>query len=62
MGLGCMGMSGFYGSHDDGESLATIDRALELRANFVDTSDTILLEILTPLGARNRHVAGQTAL
>ncbi|HUX45530.1 MAG TPA: aldo/keto reductase [Terracidiphilus sp.] len=39
MGLGCMGMSEFYGAGDDAESLETIDRALELGIQFLDTSD-----------------------
>src|SRR3984957_9820455 len=39
IGLGCMGMSAFYGSSDEGESLRTIARALELGCNFLDTSD-----------------------
>jgi aryl-alcohol dehydrogenase-like predicted oxidoreductase len=39
MGLGCMGMSEFYGPGDEAESLRTIDRALELGIDFLDTAD-----------------------
>ncbi|MDQ6835469.1 MAG: aldo/keto reductase [Actinomycetota bacterium] len=38
-GLGCMGMSEFYGSADEGEAVATIHRALELGVTLLDTSD-----------------------
>jgi aryl-alcohol dehydrogenase-like predicted oxidoreductase len=39
LGLGCMGMSAFYGTPDEGEARATIARALQLGCNFLDTSD-----------------------
>jgi aryl-alcohol dehydrogenase-like predicted oxidoreductase len=39
IGLGCMGMSEFYGTGDEGESISTIHRAIELGVTFIDTAD-----------------------
>ncbi len=40
IGLGCMGMSEFYGPSDDQQSLATLNRALDIGVNFFDSADT----------------------
>src|ERR1700686_5510364 len=39
LGLGCMGMSQFYGPRDDNESTATLERAIDLGLDFFDTAD-----------------------
>ena len=39
LGLGCMGMAGWYGVRDDGEARATLERAFELGVDFLDTAD-----------------------
>jgi aryl-alcohol dehydrogenase-like predicted oxidoreductase len=60
LGLGCMGMSEFYGQGDEAESIATIHRALELGIGFIDTADMygpFTNEMLVGKAIRNRRDA-----
>ena len=65
LGLGCMGMSDFYGPRDDAESLATLDRALDLGVTFFDTADMYgphTNEELLGRWLRERGVRGRVVL
>ena len=58
VGLGCMGMSEFYGPTDEAESLRVFDRALELGLNFLDTADVYgphVNEVLVGKALRGRR-------
>src|SRR5438552_16031589 len=57
-GLGCMGMSEFYGPRDDAESLRTFDAALELGVDFLDTAGVygpLANEVLVGQALRGRR-------
>ncbi len=64
IGLGCMGMSEFYGNSDDTQSLTLFDKALALGVNFWDTADTygfghnesLIGQWLSQLPEKNRHL------
>lgn len=70
LGLGCMGMSEFYGTGDEAESIATIHRALDLGVTLLDTADMygpftnerLVGKAITSLSSANAHRRDQVVL
>lgn len=62
IGLGCVGMSAFDGDRDEGESLAPLDRALELGVTLLDTSDIYGPSTNEALLGRARPQRGEAAM
>ncbi|MFK7856301.1 MAG: aldo/keto reductase, partial [Granulosicoccus sp.] len=62
LGLGCMGMSEFYGAHDEAQSMQTLNHALDLGISFLDTADTYGLGHNEELIGRLLSTRGRDAL
>ena len=58
-GLGCMGMSAWYGETDEDEAIATIHRALDLGITFLDTADMYGARVRRERAARRRAIAAR---